>query len=388
MEIQTINYNQQKINAWSAPFPSLDSPNTMVLVFAAPKYINDTAPLQALSKNYPNSKIIGCSSAGEITEEHIIDESITVAIIKFSNTTLKVATKEILKSADSEAIGKDLYLALFEKDLRGIFVLSDGLNVNGSELVKGLNKGAKQAQNNVVITGGLAGDGTEFKKTWIISNGEILTKHITAIGFYGDKILIGHASRGGWNVFGPERLITFSKDNILYELDNKPALALYKQYLGKKASDLPATGLLYPLAIRKDEKDNQPLVRTILAVDEKEQSLTFAGDIPQGSLAQFMRSNFDSLITSASEAGTVAFNMISKEVSETTPLLAIAISCVGRRLLLGERTEEETESMLENFPKHTTQIGFYSYGELSPYATGDCRLHNQTMTVTTFYERN
>lgn len=159
-------------------------------------------------------------------------------------------------------------------------------------------------------------------------------------------------------------------------------MKLYKEYLGDRTKDLPGSAMLFPLAIRKDQNDTRQLVRTILGIDEKEQSLIFAGDMPTGYLAQLMRANFDRLITRASEAGKLAAaNFIPSQ-----PILAIAISCVGRRLVLGERTEEEIESTLHSLPADTIQVGFYSYGELSPYTGYSCDLHNQTMTITTLYE--
>lgn len=384
MQLRTLIYNQQVDDGWSDNFPDLDSDSTLVLIFGAPEFIENREPLQQIAQHYPRSKIIGCSSAGEISGPYILDKTLSVAIIKFEETTIEIVKEEIVTAEDSFKAGQNIAVALNKSNLRGIFVLSDGLNVNGSELVNGLNQIDKK---DVVITGGLAGDGKDFKKTWTIFNGEILAKNIVAVGFYGDKIKIGHASRGGWDVFGPERLVTRSKNNVLFELDNMPALKLYKEYLGDKASGLPATGLLYPLAIRPNLEKSEQLVRTILGVDESTQSLTFAGDIPEGYLAQLMRSNFERLVSSASEAGSVAFKMIlNEQKAKQGPMLAIAISCIGRRLLMGNRTEEEVESLLELFPAGTVQVGFYSYGELSPYATGNCSLHNQTMTVTTFYE--
>jgi len=263
--------------------------------------------------------------------------------------------------------------------LRSVFVLSDGLNVNGSELVKGLNS---RLPGNVVVTGGLAGDGDRFRRTWVIQDGKPATNVVTALGLFGDRLAVSHGSKGGWDSFGPERRITRSQGNILYELDGKPALALYKEYLGDRASGLPATGLLFPLSIRQDASDSRQLVRTILGVDEANQSMIFAGDVPQGYLAQLMRANFDRLVTGASQAADLASN----GHTSGGPTLAVAISCVGRRLVLGERTEEETEITLENLPPGTQQVGFYSYGEISPYASGSCDLHNQTMTLTTFAE--
>lgn len=384
MELSTFYYTKK--SGWSVKtFPELDSKDTLVLIFASPEFIENPAPIQEIAKHYPNSKIIGCSSAGEISGSRIWDNSITVAVSKFEKTPLEIVKTEIKNDQNSFDVGKDIITKLFKEDLRGVFVLSDGLQINGSELVKGLN-----TLNNgkIVITGGLAGDGSRFKETWTVFNGEVIKNNVVGVGFYGDNIQIGHASKGGWDIFGPERIITRSDKNVLYELDGRPALELYKEYLGDRASGLPATGLLYPLAISKDKTDARKLVRTILSVDEKENSLTFAGDVPTGYHAQLMRANFDRLISAADEAGETALSrMTDIEKDQTNPLLAIAISCVGRRLLLGERTEEETESTLSALPKNTVQVGFYSYGELSPYATGDCDLHNQTMTLTTLTEK-
>jgi hypothetical protein len=202
------------------------------------------------------------------------------------------------------------------------------------------------------------------------------------VGFAGDRVKIGHGSQGGWDRFGPERTVTRSEGNVLSELDGEPALDLYKRYLGDRASGLPATGLLFPLAIRRPDGDERQLVRTILAVDEAKKSLTFAGDVPTGWRAQLMQANFERLVGGAEEAATVTASRggAGKET------LAVAISCVGRRLVLGERTEEECEATLARLPAGTHQIGFYSYGELSPYVGGNCDLHNQTMTLTTITE--
>lgn len=382
MELQTFQYKSGK--GWSIKgFPELDSEQTLILVFAAPEFKENLAPIEELAQHYPHSKIMGCSTAGEIADCFILDNSLSVAVVRFKNTKLQIVKAEIKTPDVSFVAGEEIANQLNQNDLRAIFVLSNGLQVNGSELVKGLNK-AVNMHEHIVITGGLAGDGKYFKQTWVLFNGKIYTNQVVAVGFYGDYIHVGHGSRGGWDIFGPERRVTRSKNNILYELDNQPALALYKEYLGDRADGLPATGLLYPLAIRKSNDDSKQLVRTILAIDEKEQSLTFAGDIPTGYLAQLMRANFDRLITSASEVGTLATTNLTDQ--QHIPVLSIAISCVGRRLLLGERAEEEIEAVLEALPQGAQQIGFYSYGELSPYSAGKCDLHNQTMTLTTLCE--
>lgn len=382
MKLQTIRFDKK---GWSCKeFPKMDSSNTLILVFAAPGFISHPAPIEELAKAYPQSKIVGCSSAGEIYNAGVYDESLSVAIMQFEKTNIRVSKAELDANKDSEKAGLNIGNQLNADDLKAIFVLSDGTNVNGTELVKGLNAINKK----ITITGGLAGDGSRFKETWSIYEGKIIKNCVVGVGFYGEHVQIGHASKGGWDIFGPERRITRSQGNILFELDNQPALKLYKNYLGEQADNLPASGLLFPLAIRSDLNSEKRLVRTILSVDEANSSLTFAGDIPEGYLAQLMKANFERLITAADEAGTIATSHLTAVSStEVKPVLSIAISCVGRRLLLGERSEEETESVMLSLPEGAQQVGFYSYGELSPYSEdGTCDLHNQTMTITTFNE--
>ena len=378
MEIHTFRCDRKE--QWSVTnLPNVDSQRTLILLFGSSNLLDSAGPIAELADRYPQSTIIGCSTAGEILGTQIFDESLSAAIVQFDHTDLRIANAPAQSADDSFRAGRHIAQQLNDSGLKGILVFSDGLRVNGSELVRGLNS---EVSTSVVVTGGLAGDGDRFHRTWVLQDRRPQTGFVTAVGFYGDRIRIGHGTKGGWDRFGLERRVTRSKKNILFELDGRPALQLYKEYLGDRASGLPATGLLFPLALRTNDTDTKSLVRTILAVNESEQSLTFAGDIPEGSLAQLMKANFDRLIQGASEAAS--FTKLSAGGCACT--LAIAISCVGRRLVLGSRTEEEIEATLEVLPKGTQQIGFYSYGEISPYTAGTCDLHNQTMTLTTLSE--
>jgi len=366
---------------WSTTeFPALDSPRTLVTVFGASNRIDDPSAIGALARAYPQSVIIGCSTAGEISGATIRDDSLSVAVCRFERTRLRSARSAVSSSADSYAAGIEIGKALLEPDLRSVLVISDGIRVNGSELLRGLND---HLPASVVVTGGLAGDGDRFQRTWVLADGGPAQGLVSAVGFYGDHLRVGHGSKGGWDTFGPERTITRSAGNVLFEIDGRPALALYKEYLGERARDLPGAALLFPLALRATRGDEKRLVRTILSIDEAAQSMTFAGDVPEGNLAQLMRANFDRLIAGASDAARVT----AAGDHPDTPSLAIAISCVGRRLVLGERAEEEVEAVHDALPSRSELVGFYSYGEISPYANGRCDLHNQTMTLTHFEER-
>ncbi|MEZ4888175.1 MAG: FIST C-terminal domain-containing protein [Chitinophagales bacterium] len=360
-------------------FVSFEEKENLVFVFGNRFQLADPLRFDEIRTFYPNSHIIIASTAGEIVEESVIDDSIVITAVYFEHTDFEVVTAHIEVGEDSYEVGKKMALSWNHEELKQVFILSDGQLVNGSELVKGLNE---YLPEKVVVTGGLAGDGPRFEKTLVGYNAAPNSGNIVGVGFYGDKLTIGYGSIGGWDPFGPERIITKSKENVLYELDGKSALQLYKRYLGEKAAGLPGTALLYPLSIRITNKD-KPLVRTILSIDEETQSMTFAGDVPEGASARLMKANFDKLIDgayNAANASIVSFNDIQPE-------LAILISCVGRKLLLGPRIDEEVESVAEAIGHTTCITGFYSYGEIAPFSGAlNCELHNQTMTITLLSE--
>jgi hypothetical protein len=355
----------------------LDSPRTLVLAFGAREF--DGRGLSALTSAFPHSVVLGCSTAGEIHQGRLHDGTVSVAVVRFDNTDLAAAAVTVECPADSEAAGRRLARALVRDGLAGLFVLSDGLHVNGSGLVRGLNA---ELPEGTVVTGGLAADGARFERTWVIGDGRPGERVVAAVGFYGTSCRLGHGSKGGWDLFGPERLVTGARGNVVHEIDGKPALDLYKTYLGALADGLPATGLRFPLSLGPAVAGGDRMVRTLLAVSEADHSMTFAGEVPQGASVQLMRANTDRLVQGASQAGYLSQTPHGPDV----PMLAIAISCVGRRLVLGERTEEEIEATLEALPPDTRQVGFYSYGELSPQGRGASDLHNQTMTLTTISE--
>ncbi len=358
---------------WSVDaFPAWDGDSTLVVVFGASRAGDLAERAAELRAAYPRAVVMGCSTAGEIFGDEVFDDSLSVAVVRFEHTALRFA----VVPADTPDAGRELASKLDGDGLRAVFVLSDGLNVNGSRLATEFNDALPEG---VTVTGGLAGDGTAFEQTWVLVDDKPVSQHITAVGLYGDSVQVGFGCQGGWDTFGPERLITRAEGNKLYELDGKPALDVYKRYLGDLAQDLPGTGLLFPLAIQP-EPGAPELVRTILAVDEDEHSLTFAGDVPEGSRARLMRCNLDRVIEGAAHAGA------STGATDQDASLSLAISCVGRRLILQHRTEEEIEGVLSNLPANTRQIGFYSYGELAPWGALKCGLHNQTMTLTTLSE--
>ncbi len=350
-------------------FPDAD----LVLVFSDVGHFQDSACYHELHALFPNANIVGCSSAGSVMDTTISDNDMVATAIRLEHGTVKVVTASVEDGADVLAVSKGLMDKLNAEDIRHVFVLSDGLFINGSELARGLNSAG------IAVTGGLAGDGTRFGKTWVMANGPARPRSIAAIGWYGE-LTVKSGCFAGWQEFGAKRVVTKSVANVVYEIDNQPALGLYKKYLGDQAADLPGSGLRFPLSVQVRTED-QPIIRTLLAVDETAQSLTFAGDVPQGGFCKLMKTNLDNLIDSAGMAAEQAKSSVVRDG------ICLVVSCVGRRLVLGQLTEEELEIVRAKLGSQTAITGFYSYGELAPFSDVlQCQLHNQTMTLTTIYE--
>lgn len=368
---------------WEPRPPGRLSDSQLALLFGGPEVLKESSLRDAVAAAYPDAYLLGCSTAGDIFGTQVSDDSLVVTAVRFERTRVVGRSTRIDGPEDSLAAGERLARSLAGEGLVHVFVLSDGLHVNGSKLVEGL---AGSLPPEVTVTGGLSGDGPRFKETLVLgglSGGLPESRTIAAVGFYGRGLRVGYASLGGWDPFGPERLITRSEGNVLYELDGRSALELYKTYLGPHARELPASGLLFPLSLRAEE-GSTPVVRTILSVDEETRSMTFAGDVPVGSYARFMKANFDRLIDGAVGAARTSY----EAVGSTSPDLALLVSCVGRKLVLKQRVEEEVEGVREVLGDRTVLTGFYSYGEISPFTPdARCELHNQTMTITTLTER-
>ena len=352
----------------------------LVFLFGNRELLKQQSHIDYIRNYYPSAQIVGCSTSGEIYQEEVMNNHIVCTAVWFESTAVKISREHIHSMEDSFMVGEKLAANLDNEHLVHVMVLSEGLNINGSELTKGLNN---KLNDRIPVTGGLAGDQADFHETVIVHNQVGEKNLVLGIGFYGEHLKVGYGSMGGWDSFGVDREVTKSMGNILYELDGHPALELYKRYLGAHASNLPVSALLFPLSLRLKDSETS-LVRTVLAVNEADGSMVFAGDIPQGEYVRLMKANSDRLIEGASGAA----EMSKTSLRNSSPDLAILISCVGRKLVLKQRVEEEPEMIRESVGIHTTIAGFYSYGEISPIKPFEqhCELHNQTMTITLFKE--
>jgi hypothetical protein len=375
-QILLLKNNEKKVLTSNENFSSEKA--NLVLAFAQRTLLEESLPYDDIKSSYPNAQIVICSSSGQLSNNCSIENSIVVTAIEFDKTTIKATEIDIVSNNKISDLGDKIKNDLISEDLKSILILSEGSFINGTELI---NELIKQTNEIIPIFGGLAGDEYSFEKTVVGLNDNATSGKIVAIGFYGNNIHFGYGSEGGWGDFGPEREVTLSDKNVLFKIGDRYALDLYKEYLGKYAEELPGSSLYFPLSM-KENVDSSSVVRTILTIDEKNKSMTFAGNIPQGSYVRLMKANTDKLIDAASNAAS----KIQKK-SKDKNQLALLVSCVGRRIVLGNRVEEELDVVKEIFGDNTILCGFYSYGEISPTLKNvACELHNQTMTIASLYE--
>lgn len=362
--------------------PLADLNPQLVLVFGSVESLHPPECLRQLQAAFPGVPLVGCSTAGEISNQGVTEKTCVVTAVRFHGEVAVQVIEAAIGSMDTcREAGVALGRALRKPGLRAVLLFGKGTGVNGSAILAGL---VSEIGGQVPISGGLAGDDGAFLETLTLGPSGLSRQGLVAVGLCGESMLVSHGSCGGWAPFGPARMVTRSRENILYELDGEPALNVYKRYLGEHAKGLPTSGLLFPLEILDRERSRVGLIRTILGVDEAEGYLVLAGEIEAGGFLRLMHASTDDLVDGAEEAARRVGDQRSGGAGVG---LALLVSCVGRRLVMGDGVEEEIEVVGETLGKATTLAGFYSYGEFAPLSGTDCRLHNQTMTVTYLGER-
>ena len=358
----------------TSPLPSAN----LVLVFGSVKRFSDSKLPTFLKSRYPSAQLVGCTTSGEISSVGVFDDSIQITAIQWEKTIQRVAQTKISGMLNSFEAAANLAKQLKADTLRTVLVISDGLNVNGSELLKGF----QSVLGSIPIVGGLAGDGGAFVKTLQLFNDTISDNQIIAVGLYGNALITSTGALGGWKPYGPPRKVTKAEKNVVYEMDDKPALPLYRMYIGEAFSrGLPGTGLKFPLAVIEEGKRDVEKIRTLLAIDSKANSLTFAGNVEVGETVRLCQTNHGRLVEGAGNAANLVMEGLSASKTNQAGL-ALLVSCVGRKGVMAENVGDEVKLVQQILGPQTSVTGFYSYGELAPRPnTTDSVLHNQTMTI-------
>lgn len=380
MKCYNLSYENQ---VWCGmeQLPSESVENELLLIFASRDLLEQPSWLEQVKKRLPDTHFVYCSTSGEINRNLINENTAQCSLLQFEKTNLKYTIGNVESYKNSFELGKAMAQKVDMDQLQHILIFVDGQIVNSDDLLSGIQV---VTQKNVLISGGVSGDGNRFTKTLVGLNEDLRPGNVVLIGLYGDQVRVGTSYQGGWDIFGVEKMITKSEGNVLHEIDQENALDLYKKYLGQHAAELPGSALLFPISIKSQDSDSY-IVRTILSIDEKNKTMTFAGNVPEGSNIRFMKSGVERLIQAASDAGAEATKEL--EDKKTDVQFAMLVSCVGRKTAMGSRAEEEVEAALEQLPQHIQIAGFFSYGEIAPNKNNRINyLHNQTMTITTIGE--
>lgn len=355
----------------ASPLPTA----SLVLVFGSVKRFREAKLQSVLKARYPTAQIIGCSTSGEITAAGVFDDSLQITAILWEKTVQRVTHTKMSGMQNSFETAAGLAKQLKSDTLKAVLVYSDGLNVNGSELLEGF----KSVLGEIPVMGGMAGDGFGFSKTVQLFNDTISDGLVIAVGLYGNSLIAATGVGRGWKPYGPPRKVTKSEKNVVLELDGKPALPLYKMYIGDHSSKgLPGSGLKFPFAIIEEGKRDIEKIRTLLAINNDTNSLTFAGNVAEGETVRFCQSTHDRLVEGAGDAA----HLVTDHASTNQTGLAVCVSCVGRKGVMAEQVVDEVKLVQQILGAQTALTGFYSYGEFAPRPdTNDSVLHNQTMTI-------
>lgn len=321
----------------------------------------------------------GCSSCGEflydtnnqvITEGGVVCLMMTLIPESFDITQFNGLGRSSFELGNN--IGKWAG-ERFEKP--AILILGSGLETDGEQLVRGIQH---VAGNDVSMFGGLAGDDTQFKETFVFSEEKLENNGAIVMALNTSQYIIQGLATSGWVSIGADKIITHAEGNIVYTIDGQPALDVYKDYLNVSDTDLPEIGVEYPLLIKKPGA--QDVLRAVINVDREKKSLIFAGTVPNGAVVTFSSSPGFEIIESTRNKVNEFHNH-----NEEADLL-ILFSCMARHNALGPTISEEIDEAWHNWAKPL--IGFFTYGEIGNNYNAACDFYNETFTMVSIKQKS
>ena len=321
--------------------------------------------------------IFGASSCGEVLstddKQSLYEESFVVAFTDISKNSFK---QKLFRQEENKSfkLGQDIGqwgATVFKNPV--FLVVVSGLATNGQKLVEGV---INKAGNSTVMFGGLAGDDHMFENTYVFSHDEIIDNGANVVVLDGDKIEVNGLATSGWIELGKDLKVTSAEGNIVYSIDNEPALDVYKRYLDVNDDDLPGIGVEYPLMIKRD--NDTTAMRAVLGVDKEKKSLIFAGTVPKGSTVTFSSSPGFEVIETTIKKVEEFYNKHSEAD------LLLLFSCMARYKALGPTITEEIQYPSKKWG--VPLIGFFTYGEIGTNENVPCDFYNQTYTLVAIKE--
>jgi len=374
MILELCSYSRS--DGWSGKFPTaLDSPQTLLLLFADAALLEKGQLQEEIGKAFPQAVLIGCSTISPIANGQIVYHGAVLAICQFEKSTLKTAMQSLQTPAESRQAGETVGKALYRPDLRQVLLFGDDQVLNANEFMNGLNSAAPQP---VQISGGMAShpdfaDGTRL----LVLGRQVKSQAVGAVGIYGEMLHAAQVEDVGLMTHSKFYTITQAENRVIYEVDKRPALEIYREFLGVLAPHLEFMHV-FPVGFYAQPLAPLKVVRSVLGVDEKQKALIFASDLPAEKTIRFMVGLPTQFVDSAKRVAS----QVSEQMGQKQRLLALTVSCASREFALGDDVDKEPAAVYNHLPPNTTQIGFYAYGEIAWGGTGTCELHNHTINVT------
>ena len=326
-------------------------------------------------------EFLGATTAGEIYETEVAEKSIVAMLMKLpSGAYSKIYNDRSNNKNTLREVGYDIgQKALNEYKNPSVIVLSGGMRANGEKLVNGLLESNVSGNS---IFGALAGDDLKMQETYVFSDEGITNNGVAALILDGDKILASGVATSGWESIGTEKIITRSKGNVVYGIDNAPAIDVFLKYFDKSKDRLVENDLVvnelaqYPLHVMRE--NNYRVLRAPLLADQERGALIFSGTVEQGARIKFsIPPGFETI-----ESTIQDIIKMKDRLPEVDAL--IMFSCKARHQALGPLVEEEIESIKNTWG--APLIGFFSYGEIGSTNSHSCDFHNETISLVALKE--
>jgi hypothetical protein len=326
-------------------------------------------------------QIFGATSSGEFINSEIEEESIVIMLLDMNLAYFNLLFLDSANSTEYE-IAKQLGKVGKTTFANAAFIIASGWSseMDGEKIIKGIEDGF---EGGATIFGGMAGDDLSLVGPKAFTSGKSSLTGLVALVIDGDKIDISGVATCGWKPIGITKTITKSKGNIVYTIDDKPALDLVTKYLGLNLEEQVNNtvfnlGAYYPLQLERE--DAPAVMRTAMLGNSEDRSLVCAGNVPQGSKVRFsLPPDFDVIDTVVKECTVV------KEEQLQDADVVIMFTCISRYLSLGVMTSQEIERVNEIW--NAPMIGFFSYGEYGKSKHGKHEFHNNTCCVVALKER-
>jgi len=317
--------------------------------------------------------IFGCTSSGEIAGLDAFEESIVVMLFNLPTDAFRIKLFDGMYKT-SYQVGQEV--ATWAQKIfnaPALLVLSAGLQADGEAFVHGV---IVTMGYEAPLFGGLAGDDLKMQGTYTFTEKEITGLGVLALALDNVKIEVNGLAVSGWKGIGTIKTVTRAEGNVVYTIDDHPALDVYSRYFNINLGDDQTLAAEYPLQVMRE--DGSFVLRAAMIINP-DKSMVYAGTVPQGSQVQFS-------MPPSTEIIDFAIQNLSHFKQDTTNADALILfSCKGRHLALGPMIEDEIDSIFHLW--EAPMVGFFTYGEIGPTKAGRCDFHNNTLTLVTLREK-